>query len=697
MAIKNWTIREPDEGTVLRLKNDTSLKFSGNEGVSTVMLKILISRGFDTAEKIRAFLTRQETLSDPLALRDMEKAVPRIRRALEDGERIAVYGDYDCDGIMSTVMMYRYFESAGADICYYIPQRDSEGYGLNTGALDKIHQAGVSLVITVDNGVTALAEVEYAREIGLDVIITDHHKPREVLPNALAVVDPHRVDDESGCEYLCGAGVAFKLICALEGDGDIVLDQYGDLLAVATMADIVPLVQENREIVCRGLDILQNTQNEGLAALIRVCGLDNRVLTSENVVFGLAPRINSAGRFDRVDSAIELFVTEGEDLDPMALEINQLNEQRRKIEDKIVTQILENLEKNRLLLGQRVIVIQGENWHHGVVGIVASRMVERFGKPCIVLSKDGENARGSGRSVEGFSIIDAISACSDLLLRYGGHNQAAGMTLSLEKVEAFTEAINAWAREHHPEMPQPPLRLDCTLSAKQLTAEEIGPVSCLEPFGAGNDAPLYYIPDCALQGIYPIGDGKHLRLRFCDSSKDGGVFYAIYFGMTLQAFPFSVGEKLDLAASVDLGEWNGELRVSVKIRDLRLGSIDYSLLHHSEQVYQRLMRGEALPEEEQNASVPSREDIAALYRYLRACKTVTLTDELLFARLYPKISCLCKLKIAADVLTEMNLISRETVSGQNSMTVLESPAKVDLSNSKILQSLQRCEKISAIS
>lgn len=673
LPIKRWNIREPDEKTVENLARET--------GLSPVLLRILVSRGHKTKEAVQSFLMERNSLTDPFALTDMEKAVARIHRAMEEGERIAVYGDYDCDGIMSTVMLYRYFEAAGTDIAYYIPQRDSEGYGLNKEALRRIHSAGVSLVITVDNGISALEEVEYAKSLGLDIIVTDHHRPREVLPDALAVVDPHRADDESGCEYLCGAGVAFKLICALEaGEGDWMLDLYGDLVAVATVADIVPLVGENRAIVRHGMQMLQNTENEGLAALIRACGMGERTLSCENIAFGLVPRINSAGRFDRVDSAVELLVTEGEDLEELARDINTLNEHRKKVEDKIVTQILERYSGDRETLGRRVIVIHGEGWHHGVVGIVASRMVEKFGKPCIVLSMEGNVARGSARSVEGFSIIEAISACAHLLTRYGGHNQAAGMTLPADRLDEFTAEVNNWAAERHPEMPAPVLSLDCAISPKQLSVKDLDPVTMLEPFGCGNETPVFYIPGCTLQGIYPIGEGKHLRLRF---GRDGTVFYAVYFGVTQQTLPYAAGDTLDLAVTADVSEWNGEMRVSVKIRDLRLSGADYSGMYHSGQLYERLSRGEPV---EAADAVPTREDIAVVYRYLRTQGKSSVTDEVLFARLRGRISSLCKMKLAQDVLEEMDLIVRDA---GGVIIVRENPKKVNLADSKILQSLER--------
>lgn len=677
MPIKRWNRKYPDAALVTQLASELNL--------SPIVAKVLVSRGYETKEQIQAFLS-DDQFSDPMCLKDMDKAVARIRRAARDGEKVAVYGDYDCDGIMSTVLIYSYLESVGVNVCYYIPQRDREGYGLNADALKLIADDGVSLVITVDNGITAIGEVEYASSLGLDIVITDHHKPREVLPNAAAVVDPHRLDDESGCEYLAGVGVAFKLICALENDdGGLMLDQYGDLVAVATVADIVPLVGENRLIVRRGLESLQETDNEGLAELIRVCGMSGKALSSENIAYGIVPRINSAGRFDCVDDAMELFVGEGEELAGLADGINSLNEKRRKIEDQIIAQIMGQLEQNADALMKRVIVIAGEHWHHGIVGIVASRMVERFGKPCIVLSVEEDTIRGSARSIEGFSIIDAIHACSEHLERYGGHNQAAGLTLKAGHLQQFTQDINSWAAQHFPDMPQQTLNIDCEISPRSLNVESIQPLAMLEPYGSCNELPVFLVENCTIQGIYAIGEGKHVRLRF---SGAGTVFYAVYFGISTTNFPYSVGEKVDLAATVDVGEWNGELRLSVKIKDIHLTNIDYDKIHDSEQVYQRLMRREEIDKPVRMQIVPSRDDIAVVYRYLRSKGNLSAPDEVIYAKLCGNISCLCKLKIAIDVLDEMKLITRKSSGSGKNVSVVPNPARVNIADSKILQTLK---------
>ena len=676
VPIKRWHVQEVAQQEAASLAKQL--------GVAPVVARVLWSRGCRTLREMEAFLSCQEELCDPFALRDMDLAVRRIRQALERGERVAIYGDYDCDGMMATALLYRYLESVGCDVCYYIPERDREGYGLNKDALRRIHQEGVGLVITVDNGITAVEEADYADSLGLDLVITDHHKPRALLPRAAAVVDPHRLDDESGYEYLAGAGVAFKLCCALEGgDGDLLLDQFGDLVATATVADIVPLVGENRLIVRRGLSQLENGGTPGLEALLQVCGLGGKALTSENVAFGLVPRINSAGRFDQVDRALELLVSEEEGLEEIAQEINALNEHRRQTEDQIVRQILDRLEQDESALRDRVVVLSGEGWHHGVVGIVASRMVERLGKPCIVFSLEGENARGSARSVEGFSIIDAIDACSQHLLRYGGHNQAAGLTLPVAALEEFTRQINRWAAQHYPEMPSPQLAIDCTLHPQELTVPQLEPLNSLEPFGCGNETPVFQILDCTLQGIYPIGEGRHLRLRLCG---EGMVFYAVYFGMRAESFPYGVGDRLDLAVTTEVGEWNGEQRLSVKVRDLHLTGLDYEQLHHWEQLYQRLRRGEPVPPAQR--PVPTREDIAVVYRYLRARGPLVSSAEVLFGRLGGRVADLCRVKLALDILEEMHLVTRHPEGGGERLAVVEHPQRVDITRSRILLGLQ---------
>lgn len=682
MPIKRWNIRQPDISQAKQLAEKMQ--------ISVVAAMVLVGRGIDTVEKTQVFLQEDACLGSAYLLKDMDKAVARIRKALSGGERIAIYGDYDCDGIMSTVLLYSYLDSVGANVCYYIPERDREGYGLNKAALELIHQDGVALVITVDNGITALDEIAYANSIGLDIVVTDHHKPREVLPQAAAVVDPHRLDDESGYEYLAGAGVAFKLVCALEeDDGEMALDQYGDLIAIATAADVVPLVGENRQIVRRGLDVLQNTNNEGISALMEACGLAGKSLSSERIVYGIVPRINSAGRFDKVDSAIELFV--GTD-NPQSLanEIYALNDKRRKIEEQIVNEIFAMVESNDSLLKERIIVLAGENWHHGIVGIVASKMVDRFGKPCIVLSKEGEYTRGSARSVEGFSIIDAIHACAPLLYKYGGHNQAAGMTLETEKLDAFIQAINTWACERFPDMPAKVLHVDALLSPKQLTVDVVSSLGVLEPFGAGNEVPLFSVKECKIKGIYPIGDGKHLRLRFSGSGED---FSAVYFGVTAAQFPYKVGDRVDLVASIDENEWNGEVQVSVKIKDIHLSGLDYDRMLQSEQVYFRLMRNEAVEDAVRGLSVPCRDDIAVVYRFLRGKGSVVMPDECIYASVKEQIASFCKLRISLDILEELCLITRSSIEGAQRIEVVKNPAKVDIMSSEILQRMMKKEPV----
>ena len=405
MAVKKWNLVRFDKAEAARLAEE--LKLPG------LMADLLVSRGIDSAGKARAFLGGEEAFSDPMEYADMEKAVERIGRAINEEERICVYGDYDCDGVTATVLLYSYFEDCGADVLYYIPDRYSEGYGLNKKAIDRLKKAGVGLIVTVDNGISAIEEIEYAMKKGIDVIVTDHHMPRPELPGAAAVVDPHREDCGGAEKELAGVGVAFKLVCAMEGEcGETLIDQYGDIVALGTIADVVPLLGENRLIARKGVELIQYTDRRGMAALIRASGLDEKDITAENVSFGIAPRINSSARIGSAAEAVNLLLTEdGEYAEELTQELIRRNRVRQELEREIMAQIDEYIAQHPETLFDRVLVLSGTGWHHGVIGIVCARLVERYGKPCVLISVEGTEARGSARSVEGFSMVDAVASC----------------------------------------------------------------------------------------------------------------------------------------------------------------------------------------------------------------------------------------------------------------------------------------------
>ncbi len=580
MGMKRWSLPRADRAKAEMLSRQC--------GESEYLCSLLLARGYDTPEAVSAFLTTDGELEDPCMLKDMDRAVQRIRRGIEDGEMMAIYGDYDADGVTATVVLFTYLESIGADVRYYIPTRDGEGYGLNKKAIDTIAKMGITLMITVDNGITAVEEVAYANSLGMDVVVTDHHRPKEQLPQAYAVVDPYRPDDTSSFKGLAGVGVAFKLVCALEEDVESMLDYYAELVTIGTIADVMPMAGENRTIVKRGLEKFAQTENTGLRALMKAAGVSERSMTSETVAFGLVPRINATGRLGHAKKAVDLLTTDDEEFAAgLAQEIDAQNRERKALEEKILEEISHMLQNNPALLYDRVLVLAGEGWHHGVVGIVAAKLVEKYGKPCFLISCENGEGRGSGRSVGEFSLFDALCACDDLLLRYGGHTQAAGLTIETEKIDSFRKRVLEYACRTQDYMPVARLNIDSLLSPSQATLDLVREQYRLEPFGNGNEAPSYGLMGCRLTGIYPVSGGKHLRLRLSDGRDS---LYVMYFGMQQAQFPYQVGDVLDTVVSLSLNEYQGEERVSAVVKDLRLAALDEEGLFAPKQIYEKIRR-----------------------------------------------------------------------------------------------------------
>lgn len=655
-------------------------------GLPALVCAVLANRGLDTSAEIRQFLSEDNELESPFALADMDKAVARILEAVENGERIAVYGDYDCDGVTATALLCSYLQSVGAYAIYYIPSREKEGYGLNRGAVDILHGQRIDLIVTVDNGVSAHDEIDYAASLGIDVVVTDHHTPRETLPQAVAVVNPHRRDCPSRFKELSGVGVAFKLAAALEhADPAELLEYYSELVTLGTVADVVPLTGENRAIVRHGLARLSQSHNEGIRALIRVGGLEGRDIGCEAVAFGIVPRINVAGRLGTVDELVEMLLCEDQGYaDETAAELNAMNARRKSIEDEIFAEIAAMLAEQPGLRNGRLLVLSGNGWHHGVIGIVASKVVERYGKPCVLLSVEGGIARGSGRSVEGFSLIEAIAACSRHLTRFGGHTLAAGMTMPAEAIEEFAADMQEFARKFYPRMPDAAIRIDCVLTPETFTLESFQALSRLEPFGAGNEQPLFLLRGAVLEGIYPTADGKHLRLRILFGRSS---YYAICFRMTENRFPYAAGDSIDLVCEISAGEYNGKPQLSVRVRDIRPHGADQEDILEGQSLYEKYLRGEKLCADEIAKLTPTRDDIAAVYKYLRKCGSFRYGETALFFRLRAAGIPFGRLLCALDILREMELILLEAGDGDGSYRVVEQPQKVDLGRSKILSAL----------
>ena len=674
MEFRSWKVRPAPEGEA--------------GGLPGFLRAVLEARGIRGEEDSRRFLEEGGSLHDPFLLPDMEKAVERIRRAVGGFEKILVFGDYDCDGITATAILYDYLENVGADVLYYIPEREEEGYGLNRRALERIRDAGVKLVITVDNGISALEEARYAASLGLDMVITDHHKPGERLPEAAAVVDPWREDSRYPCPHLCGAGVAFKLLCALEGDTEgLLLEQYGDLLAVGTLADVVPLLDENRRIAKAGLEALASTGDPGLAALAQAAGLDLEKRDADAVAFGLAPRLNAAGRIGSVDHAVELLLTQDEErARELAGELDALNARRKELEKGILRDIGGLLEREPALLDRRILFLMGEGWNPGVIGITASRMAERYGRPCVILSLEGEKARGSARSVPGFSIIDAVSACGELLEKYGGHPMAAGFSLPAGKAGAFRDALEEYAREHFPVMPVPSLEVDAILDPREVTLENIRLLEKLAPFGCGNPRPVFGLLGMRIAGIRAMGkEGNHLRLTL---ERDGAVLQAVLFGVGPRGFPLLEGERADCAVSLSVNEYGGVPRPSVRLRAIRPHGFDMRAKLRLEAAYRSLRRGEEPLDCRPEELAFGREDLAAVFRWLREHSPWEGGVDVIAYRL-GEASNHCRVLAGLDILRELGLISRESRDGGEVIRVLPAQGKAELSASETYRRFQR--------
>ena len=673
MGIKKWDYRpvNPEKSAALRAQL----------GISPLLANLFVARGLEDEEKRNQFLW-ESTFSDPFLLKDMDRAVERIRKALYNDEKIVIYGDYDADGVTATSLVFTYFNATGADISYYIPSREGEGYGLNKVALRKLKEQGFDLVITVDNGISAVDEVAYANQIGLDIVITDHHRPKEILPPACAVVDPYRKDCPSPCKELAGVGVAFKLLCALEdGDEESILFQYADLVMIGTIGDVVPLVGENRCIVKRGLEQIIQTQNPGIISLMRIGGA--REASSQSVAFTLVPRINAAGRLGDAQIAVELLCCEDEEkAQVLALEVNERNKRRKELEADILRDIDNMIKANPALLQDRLIVLAGHGWHHGVVGIVASRIMERYEKPCILISIDGTEARASGRSFGDFSLFDLLCSCDHLLTRYGGHISAAGFTTKAANVEELISCMSQYARDHFDEMPPYSISIDTPSHPRELTVETLRDLTLLEPFGCENEVPIVALEQVTIDGIYPVSDGKHLRLRL---KKDGDMVYAIWFGMSPQQFPYPVGTVVDAAVSVGISQYNGEDRTNIIIKDLRLPLANQDRYFKAKQAYEKYRRGETLPPNFIKAMLPTREELGTIYRFLLKRKGFAFGEEILCMEIsHPKINY-CKLQIGLEILQELNFLTRD----QGRIVLTGTISRVGMEQTPTYQALYR--------
>ena len=679
MILRKWEVRPLDK--------ERAAAFAQTYGVPFFLAMLMNIRGLDDAAHLREFLGEGEPLSDPFLLKDMDKAAARITRAVDNMEKIAVYGDYDADGVTSTAMLYSYLETRGADVIFYIPQREGEGYGMNIGAVEYLKEQGVSLIVTVDNGISSVQEVARANELGIDVVVTDHHRPQEILPDAVAVVDAYRPDDTSPYKHFSGVGIAFKLLMALEdGAGDVedLLEAYSDLAAIGTIGDIVPLTGENRTLIRAGLERLSQSDRPGVQALLENAGIAGKALTSTNVAFTLVPRINATGRMGAPERAVRLLISGyEEEAEVLSEEICADNEERRRVEAEIAEAAFADIEAKGYMK-ERVVVVDGENWHHGVIGIVASRVTERCGKPCMIISRGETEAKGSGRSIEGFSLFEAICACGDLLIKFGGHPMAAGITLKPENIEAFRKRINQYAAEHFPQMPTQTVTLDCKLNPAALSVSMAQSLTQLEPFGNGNPQPVFGLFNMELSNVTPVGGGRHLRLTL---EKNGAVITAMRFNTKPEELPYHIGDKIDLAVQLEAREFRGQPSLTVIVRDMKFAAFDTEKNIASLASFEKWQRGEVLSAEDKNRLYPDRACLAAIYRALRTVNGKE-TDQVRFVSQFGKDMTLGLFKTALLVFEERGLVHSEIADDTFTAALIETSGKTDITRSPVLLALQ---------
>lgn len=679
MILRKWEVRPLDK--------ERAAAFAQTYGVPFFLAMLMNIRGLDDAAHLREFLGEGEPLSDPFLLKDMDKAAARITRAVDNMEKIAVYGDYDADGVTSTAMLYSYLETRGADVIFYIPQREGEGYGMNMGAVGYLKEQGVSLIVTVDNGISSVQEVARANELGIDVVVTDHHRPQEILPDAVAVVDAYRPDDTSPYKHFSGVGIAFKLLMALEdGAGDVedLLEAYSDLAAIGTIGDIVPLTGENRTLIRAGLERLSQSDRPGVQALLENAGIAGKALTSTNVAFTLVPRINATGRMGAPERAVRLLISGyEEEAEVLSEEICADNEERRRVEAEIAEAAFADIEAKGYMK-DRVVVVDGENWHHGVIGIVASRVTERCGKPCMIISRGETEAKGSGRSIEGFSLFEAICACGDLLIKFGGHPMAAGITLKPENIEAFRKRINQYAAEHFPQMPTQTVTLDCKLNPAALSVSMAQSLTQLEPFGNGNPQPVFGLFNMELSNVTPVGGGGHLRLTL---EKNGAVITAMRFNTKPEELPYHIGDKIDLAVQLEAREFRGQPSLTVIVRDMKFAAFNTEKNIASLASFEKWQRGEVLSAEDKNRLYPDRACLAAIYRALRTVNGKE-TDQVRFVSQFGKDMTLGLFKTALLVFEERGLVHSEIADDTFTATLIETSGKTDITRSPVLLALQ---------
>lgn len=708
---REWSIKDDYKNHSSEIK-----QISEKLQIKPLTARLLFNRGYTSAELAESFIKNKEiSFHDPFLLKDMDKAVERIFHALDNGEKIVIYGDYDVDGVTAVSILYLYLKEKGGDVSYYIPSRTGEGYGINPSAIESLAEKQTNLLITVDTGITAVSETEYAKQLGVDVLITDHHECQNELPNACAIVNPRRPDCVYPFKELAGVGVVFKLLCSLEytycKNNNIekdwlkeICDTYGDIVAIGTVADVMPLVDENRLIVSNGLKLVEKIKRPGIEALLEASGAittnkydgtkSKRRITSTLISYVIAPRINAAGRISDATRAVELFLCEtAAEARVIAEELCETNRMRQAEENKIIEQAYEKIRKEHDFENDKIIVLAEDNWHNGAIGIVASRITEKYNLPSILISFDGNVSKGSGRSIKGLNLVDALSSCSDILTKYGGHELAAGLSIDRSKLPEFKKRINDYAREQlKTESLVTQIDIDSEVDEKDITLANAEELFLLEPFGVSNPIPVFAMMDVCVSDVQAIGSNRHTKFIF---KKGDTVITALCFGKNPAELNFFAGDYVDVVFNLDVNEFMNNKSVQLTIRDVRPAERTMALINNKRAAYNEIKNGRMIKAGEK--IVPSRDDFVNVYyaiqRELRQGNenvSVSMLERSIRNMGYVKI------RFIIDILKETDVFNIETKDGIEDEYVIKLSAlknKINLEKSSILKWLKsRVEK-----
>lgn len=694
IGAKNWDIKSPNKLRVQKLAEET--------GLSKIVSAVLCSKGIENAEQALSYVNKDDCeLYSPFLFKDMEKAASRLNKAIENGEKICIFGDYDVDGVSATALLKSYLNNRGYNNhMHYIPERLTEGYGMNMKAIERLCDEGVKLIITVDNGISASNEINYAYKLGMEVIVTDHHECRSEIPRCEAVINPKYINSGYPFQYLAGVGVAYKLVCAAEmlnGSDDLNDNKYIELVTLGTIADMMPLEGENRTLVSYGLHTMNNGACTGIEALCDASSAEKqkqskKTINSNTISFTLAPRINAAGRVGDTEDALRLLATEdiGE-AQHLSDRLCMLNSRRQSIENAIFIEACEKIEKEHDFSRDKVIVVESENWNHGVVGIVSSKITERYRLPSILISVENGEGKGSARSIKGFNINEAIANSREKLIKFGGHELAAGLSIKQENIDVFRKEINDFARDRiTDDMLYSVCEIDAEIDAVDINVKNAQQLSLLEPYGCGNPQPVFCLRDVSIAEIVPIGSNKHLKLIL---SKDGLYFTALLFGTSPDDFFLREGENADFAFNLDINDFAGKRSAQLMIKDIRLCRNDRDATSNALLAYINGVNGIVCKREDIPDVAKMRvffswlQKVSGYYSggvniflFVRKCNEETQNDFSIESVLY-----------MLTIFSEMKLINfKRSTSGFVEFSMLKCTSKVNIEASETLMTLKEC-------